>query len=231
MLIILAARQDKTAWWLADRWEGHEAVVVSATDLSTSGWNLDFPSNGRSISNIARRKVMNQEIDGVLTRMARVYSHELDHIVPTDRQYVASEMTAFLLAWLSSLKCPILNPPTPDCLCGPGWRTEEWVQFAGRLGMSVSTVRRKSSGGGENSEIQSLCEVTVIGDKCFGSAAPRLIENAHTLAKAAGTSFLAVRFTGSEADAAFVNASPWPRLDSPEVADATLCCLRGRLAC
>jgi hypothetical protein len=175
--------------------------------------------------------VRNEEIDGVLTRMPCVHEQELNHIVPSDRQYVASEMTAFLLAWLSSLACPVLNRPTPDSLGGPGWRQEGWVHLASRLGISIAAVRRNVSTRKDDTEEQSACEVIVAGDQCFGEAAPRLVENARMLAKAAGTDLLSVRFSGAATDSVFVSASPWPNLASPMIADAVLSCLQGRSAC
>jgi len=231
MLVILAARQDETAEWLADRWQPHNAVLLSAIDLSTSGWSFYLPSSGESRACIGGRKVRNKEIDGVLTRIQRVHGQELNHIMPSDRQYVASEMTAFLFAWLSSLTCPVLNRPTSNCLSGPGWRTEEWIRLASRLGIAVSAVRRRSSDSVNNPEDRSSCEVVVAGDECFGKAAPVLLDNARMLARAAGTDFLSVRFTGPEADRAFVSASLWPDPASPEIADAVLRRLQGRSGC
>jgi len=231
MLMILATREDEAAAWLADRWQPHGAVVISAADLSTSGWSLDLCSPTKSRACIGGRTVRNEDIDGVLTRMPYVHGQDLNHIVPSDRRYVASEMTAFLLAWLSSLACPVLNRPTPDCLGGPGWRNEEWVHLASRLGIPVVAVRRSTANKKNDAEAQSTREVIVAGDQCFGEVAPLLIESARILAKAAGTDLLSVRFGGSQADSAFVSASPWPNLASPMIADAVLRCLQGRSAC
>ena len=231
MLMILATREDEAAAWLADRWQPHGAVVVSAADLSTSGWSLDLCSPTKSRACIGGRTVRNEDIDGVLTRMPYVHGQDLNHIVPSDRRYVASEITAFLLAWLSSLACPVLNRPTPDCLGGPGWRNEEWVHLASRLGIPVAAVRRSTEKSKTNPEEQSASEVIVAGGQCFGEADLRLVENARMLAKAAGTDLLSVRFSGSAAHSAFVSASPWPDLASPAIADAVLRCLRGSPAC
>jgi hypothetical protein len=231
MLIILATRQDEAAAWLADRWQPHGAVIVSAADLSTSGWSLDLCSPAKSRACIGGRTVRNEEIEGVLTRMPCVHGEDLNHIVPPDRQYVASEMTAFLLAWLSSLVCPVLNRPTPDSLGGPGWRQEGWVHLASRLGIPVTAVRRGAANRKSDAEDQSTCEVIVAGDQCFGEVAPPLIENARMLAKAAGTHLLSARFSGAAADSVFVSASPWPNLALPTIADAVLRCLQGRSAC
>jgi hypothetical protein len=230
MLMILATRSDQTAAWLAERWRSHDAIIASPADLSTSGWSLHSAAPGKSKAYVEGRKVRNEEISSVLTRISCVQCHELNHIVPSDREYVASEMTAFLLAWLSSLACPVLNQPTPGCLGGPALRQEGWTHLAARLGISVAPVRRKTGDRTPMPEGRSTCEVIVVGDECFGEAAPRLVENARLLARASGTALLAVRFTGPEPDCDFVSASPWPDLASPELADAALNCL-GMSAC
>jgi hypothetical protein len=231
MLIILAQQEDEIAARLAHRWQSHNAVLVSAADLSTSGWSLYLASPDKSGVCIGGRGVRNEEIDGVVTRIPRVGSEDLEHIVLSDRQYVAAEMTAFLLAWLSSLACPVLNRPTPSNLGGPLWRAEEWAHLASRLGIPVLPVRRKTTDGAPLLEVESVCAVTVVGEACLGNAAEPLIKNARKLAKAAGTDLLSVGFTGSEADSAFVSASVWPNLSLPETADAVLRCLLEKSVC
>jgi len=231
MLVILANRGDETAAWLASRWQSHGAVLLTAADLSASGWRYCLPPSGKSRAVVAGREVMTGEITCVLTRMSAVYEQELGHIVPTDRSYVASEMTAFLLAWLSSLTCPVLNRPTPNCLSGPNWRSERWVRLASRLGIAVTPVRRTVSHSSNGPASQSNCEVLVAGDQCFGNAAPELNEQSRLLAKVAGADLLAVQFTGPESGSEFVSASLRPDLASPEVADAVLRYLLGRSAC
>src|SRR5437899_8192349 len=113
MIVIVANRQDEVAAWLADRWQSSGPVLLTSADLSASGWRHYLPPSRRSRAMIAARSVVPEAITGVLTRIPCVYEQELGHIVPEDRSYVASEMTAFLLAWLSSLTCPVLNSPTP----------------------------------------------------------------------------------------------------------------------
>lgn len=231
MLIILAKREDETAAWLAHRWRSHDAVLVSPADLSTSGWSLHLASPGESKVRIGTNDVRNEEIDGVVTRIPCVGVDDLHHIIPSDRQYVASEMTAFLLAWLSSLECPVLNRPTPNSLGGPGWRPEEWTRLASRLGIRVAPIHRKTPDDRTSPPEKLEREVNVIGDACFGNAAEPLCMNARRLSKAAGTALLSVRFTGSDADGAFVSASVWPNLASPDIADAALQCLLEKAPC
>lgn len=231
MLIIVANRQDEAAMWLAERWKPHGAALLTSADLSTRGWRFHLPSSGKSTAVIGGQQVAAGTITGVLTRMPCVYEQELNHIIPGDRSYVASEMTSFLLAWLSSLDCPVLNGPVPNCLAGPNWRNEQWVHLAVQLGIPVRPVHRKVPCGSDDSSQQASCEVIVVHDRCFGGASPTLFARARSLAKTAGVDLLAVHFTGPGPESQLVGASVWPDLTSPELADAVLAHLLGGAAC
>jgi hypothetical protein len=231
MLVIAANPHDEVARWLAARWQACGVALLTPAGLSVSGWRHYFPSSDRSRVILDGREVAACEVTGVLTRMPCVYEQELGHIVPADRSYVAAEMTAFLLAWLSSLACPVLNRPTPNCLAGPNWRTEQWIHRAAGLGIPVRPLRRTSPCNCDEPDPPSDCELTVVGDRCFGDSAPELSAHARLLARAAGVELLSVRFTGRDADGRFVSASLWPNLASPEVADAVLSRLLGSSPC
>ena len=137
MIVVLASRYDELARELVSQWEAQGAALLTCGDLSTAGWCHYVGSPGLATAVIAGRRVAAGEITGVLTRMAFLAEQELVDIVPSDRAYAASEMTAFLLSWLSNLTCPVLNPPTPTSLCGPYWRSEQWNSIAKTAGMRV----------------------------------------------------------------------------------------------
>ena len=222
MLVIVANRQDQTAAWLASRWQAHDALLLTSADLSSGGWRHYVPDSGKSRAIIGGREVSMEQIKGIVTRMPAVFEWELGHIVPADRAYVAAEMSAFLIAWLSSLTCPMLNRPTPSGLSGPNWNCEQWVALAAKLGIPVRPVHRSTAFASEKPSEQPMCQVIVVGDQCFGAVAPQLFDHARALAAAAGTALLAVQFIGPTADAKLVNAGLWPDVRSPEVADAML---------
>ena len=145
MLLIVAQRNDLAARSLAERWRSRGAALLTARDLSVPGWKFDMPAQGPSRLIADGRAFTSSQIAGVLTRLAAVPEAELDHVAAEDRSYVSAEMTAFLLAWLSSLKCPVLNRATPSGLCGPGWRIEQWLHLAAGLGIPVKSIRRSTS--------------------------------------------------------------------------------------
>lgn len=225
MLLVVARRHDQAAESLAARWKVPEVALLTARDLSEPGWEFKLPPRGPSRFIAGGRAFDSDALSGVLTLIPSTHPSELDHVAVEDRSYVSSEMTAFLLAWLSGLSCPILNPPTPGCLCGPAWRVEYWLHFAATLGIPVESMRRST--GIPNPE-ESPPErktggvVTMVGEQCLGSVHPALADYSRRLAAAARVPLLEVRFTGEERDARLLEVALSPDVSRPEVADAIL---------
>jgi len=231
MLVIVANRQDELAHWLAERWHNHGARVLTCMDLSTLGWRHYLSSPNKSTAVVGGQKIQMSEITGVLTRMPCVYEQELAQIIPADRSYVASEMTAFLHAWLSGLHCPVINRSTPNCLAGPNWRREQWVRLAAGAGIPVRPHLLKTTTPDSAVPEESGVEVIVVGNQTFGDAGPELTGWARQLAGAAGVDLLAVQFTSAKRGSKFLNASLWPNVASDDVADAIIDRLAGRASC
>src|SRR5262245_56509315 len=213
MLIVIASRHDATARALVAHWMAHDVVLLTCEDLSMIGWRHYLSAVEASTAIVGGREVPVGTITGVLTRLQYINEVELPHIVPADRDYVAAEMTAFLVSWLSRLDCPILNRPMPPCLIGPNWRPAQWVYTAARLGMPVQTWHRRAALSADaSSELTagSTATVTVVGDCCFGPVAEPLMAQALSLARTAGVGLLAVHFSGNEAGASFLGADLIP---------------------
>src|SRR5208283_3357688 len=142
MIVIVANRWDETPKAVASRWAVQDVGVMMPQDLSVAGWRQSSGGLDSDVAVVEGKRVPQKEITGVLARLPCVFEEELIEIAPADRRYVAAEMTAFLLFWLSRLKCPVLNRPTPTCLSGPYWRAEKWVHVAARAGIPVQAARR-----------------------------------------------------------------------------------------
>jgi hypothetical protein len=230
VFVILAGNSDVGARKLADRWHSHGALALTVEDFSRRGWRFHLPLPQKSSAVVSRRELALDEITGVLTRLPGISTQELGHIVPGDRGYVAAEMTAFLIAWLSELSCPVINRPTPGCLAGPHWRREQWIRLAARVGVPVADCYRRAAQDGAVKYPDSPgTEVIVAGDDCFGDVHSSLHSYARLIARAAGVELLAVHFTGPEAGSRFLRVNVWPDVTLPHVSDAILACLqRGR---
>ena len=245
MLVVVASRHDEVARVFAERHATDGVALLTPEDLSRPGWSLSLGTSGwepDGTAVVAGRLVRSVDIAGVLTRLPRVSAAELTRIVAADRRYVAAEMTAFLLAWLASLSCPVLNRPTPSCLAGPNWWPERWVHLATRLGVPTRAARCGSLttpwDAGDDAEdgnpdpaappiASPLVTVTVVGRRCLGPAADRLAGAARRLAAAAGADLLAVHFDGAEPESRLVAADLWPDVSSPIVAEAVMAHLTG----
>lgn len=221
MIVVLASGQDQAAVNLVSSWPSKGAVLCSIEDLSTTGWSY-LPGDRDASTVVVGGQTMPQaEITGVLTRRAWVREDELIHIVPADRAYVAAEMSAFLISWLSNLNCPVLNPPTPSCLSGPNWRHEQWVQAAARARLPVRPSYRRVPALAETGEQVMhipVAYMTVVGNLVLGALNGIQRDHARRLARAAGTNLLGVTFAGEF----FSSVTTWPDLNVSGVADAII---------
>ena len=238
MHVVVASRNDPAAQALAARWasrHGCEVALLTGADLSVAGWSHRVGAPDQSVAVLEGRRIRPGDIDGVLTRLAYVAPDELPHIAEGDRAYAAQEMTAFLLSWLSSLACPVLNPPWPDCLAGPGWTQEKWLLSAERIGIPVQPLTRLVVWEDEPAPLPGpsapLARASVAGRDCFGDVDPALAEHALRLAGASGARLLNVYFTSARADARMVGVDLWPDVSAPEIGDAALAYLKQAVPC
>lgn len=227
-IAILASVYDALAKDLAYRWSSQGARLLTCRDLSAGGWRVYQDPSKVSTVVIDGEPTVTEEIKGVLIRLPYVFEYELLHIAPEDRTYVSAEMNAFLIYWLHTLNCPIINNPTPTCLCGPNWRYELWVHAASKAGMHINQISRKlalAKEPFENPSPPDCSTAIVVRNQCFGQIDDTLSEQAISLAKIAGTDLLSVNFsTSSHTDAFFVSAELMPEKIDKMTSDAILEC-------
>jgi hypothetical protein len=230
VFVVLASRDDAAARSLVARWQQHGAGLLTCADLSVPGWRLELGTDGvgRSTAVVDGRVLASEQIHGVLTLLPCVFPHELPQIVPGDRDYVAQEMTAFLLAWLTGLECPVLNRPNATSLAGPSWPAERWCHLARRAGLRAAPLRRQTTAVPGDAVLPAppaAATVTVVGDRWIGDVPPDLAAHARRLAGAAGADLLTVVFDRADADASVLLADPRPPVADERVADAILALL------
>ena len=225
MIVIFASSYDTSAALLAAKWAANNASLLTCDDLSRAGWRHYLGSEEKSTAVISGHVVPVEEINAVLIRWPGVFSQELTQIDEADRNYVAGEMTAFLISWLTTLNCPVINTPTPLNFTGPAWRSEQWTYAASRLGIPVNIVHRHVSNEKNQQPAVDMfpnpAGVTVVGERCFGNVDQDLCRQARALARAANVSLLKVYFSGPEPGAIFAGTDLIPEL-TDEVADAVL---------
>jgi hypothetical protein len=222
VIVVVASRHDPSARDIVAGWADDGAALLGCEDMSTAGWRHLLPggrSQGAAV--VGGRVVPERDIRGVLVRRSWVFEGELGHIAADDREYVASEMSAFLQSWLAHLECPVLNRPCGLSLCGPAWRPQQWARAARRAGLPAADVRRAPGPAGFDLTV----DLTVVGERCFGAASRAHAAAAVRLASLAGTGLLGVRLRGGP-EPAFVAATATPSLEEPEVARAVRAHLR-----
>jgi hypothetical protein len=223
MFVIVASRYDKEAQMLVKRWSDRDVRLLTCGDLSLSGWRHHPTYPHESVAVVSGETVAVGQITGVLSRLPGVYDHEIPQIMPTDRPYVAAEMTAFLSAWLNHLQCPVLNRPAATCLLGPSWRSQQWTHTAARLGIPVCAEPQKIALHAVATKDQAdSVAVTVIGNCTLGEVDPLLAQQAQQLAKAAQVNLLTVHFrrSGATLKRTFLSAELWADLSSEAIAEA-----------
>ena len=212
MIVVLASRMDPEARALVEAWSGFGAVLLSAEDLTTPGWEFQPADPGAGTAVVDGRRIRVASFRAVLTRRPAVLVEELRHMDPADRSYVAAETNAFLVAWLTALPCTVVNRPTPTSLCGPAWDELHWRVAAAGAGMDWAEA--------DETEIQ---RVVVCGAQCLFARTPKQATIARALARTAGVDLLGVSFRGDRV----CGASVAPALEDPDVRQCLLSHLLG----
>jgi hypothetical protein len=222
MILVVASRADEDARRLAADRPGASVRLLTPRDLSRPGWRV----HGRDAASVliaGEGAIDSRSITGVICLLPRILAQELVHIEPQDRAYVADEMTAFLVFWLSCLTCRKLNAPTAGCLSGPLWSQERWLAAAVAAGLSVDPLRRSTrarADPGPRPGDKATVTVTVAGRRCLGPKGPTLQAQARALAAGAGVDLLGVRFVKSGDGYRVGSVDPFPDVSQPGAADA-----------
>jgi hypothetical protein len=212
MLLIFGSALDDQPARLAKRWahEGRDAVLVTPADLSRPGWRLRRGCPRESMAAVGDRVVRGGDIRLVVSALPCVAPYDLPHVAEDDREYVAEEMSAFLLAWLCEMACTVVERPTPVSLAGCGRSRFEWAAMASSLGIAA-----------DPSWVGPTTAVTVVGGRAVGDVARALATAAEGLALAARRSLVTLRFAADDAPR-LVGADARAEVGADGVADALL---------
>jgi len=175
----VASRHDRVAQAVVRAWSRQGAALLGAEDLLAPGWVVRPGHGERDVAVVAGERVPVRRIRAVLTRRPAVVVEELGAIRSEDRAYVAAEINAFLVAWLSGLPCRVFNRPTPTSLCGPGWTTLQWQAAAARAGLPF-----------EPAPTTPTRTLVVCGSQVLGTRSPSWRARALALAREAGVDLL-----------------------------------------
>jgi hypothetical protein len=221
MLVVLASRHDPVAQKLVSIWQPLDCRILSCEDLSEVGWK-DYSSLLKESRAVVSGKIVPyKQIKGVLTLRPAIFKEELLHIKQSDRNYIAQEMNAFLLHWLNSLRCPVLNPPTPLCLSGSNWRPEQWVRAAATLGIPCCNIQKTAGyrSGALGKITEQTVKITYVGNKCINSPNKTLAEHTKRLGRYSNLRFFETHFIVRKSKYVFSHVNSWPEILSTNTLD------------
>jgi len=197
-ILVLANAWDAPAHGLAREADGADVVIATPRDLSRAGWRYRPDESGDTLTVAGGEALPATQIGCVLTRLSGVGETDLPHIAEEDRAYVAAEMTAFLLALLASFERPVVNRPTPSCLCGPHRSDAGWRRLAIELGLAAAPLRLTAAPGQPREAEPEPSLVSVVGKTTLGAEDKFQAQAALELARGAGADLLTVAFAAND---------------------------------
>src|SRR6476661_6331634 len=102
MIVVVASAYDVRALRIVAHWGSQSAAILSAEDLCMPGWVFRVPLGSDTTAVIGGRTILTEQIRGILTLRPCIFPEELLNIQSVHRKYVAAELNAFLLAWLTA---------------------------------------------------------------------------------------------------------------------------------
>lgn len=230
MFLVLCSPMDTAAHVFVNRFAGRGVRSLTSASVSQEGWKIAVRGGAGAAeveltAAVDGRRVRQEEIQGVITRLSYVSEDELGHIVPEDRSYVAAEMHAFLFAFLEALPRRVVNPPSPGCLYGPNIRAVQWRRLARQLGIPVEQDLRDV--GGSPTSYPTI-DVTVIFDQSIGKPPQCALRWTQQLAQCVCVPYLTARYADVHGGLYLAGVDTYPNLESEEIACTLLDCLRGR---
>lgn len=222
MILILCEETDMSARWAAAvlRLRGHRVKIVTGAELiAAPRWHHRLGQAGVDceIELAASDRLCASETHGVLNRLPSLPAAWFRRYGGADRDYAVQEMHAFYLSWLYALPGPVLNPPTPQGLCGNWRHPSAWTALAAAAGLPVRPYLQTSDDDPNRPWQQDHAgeRVHVVRNRVIGppSLTEPLGDACLRLAAAAGSPLIGVDFAvGARGRWEFVGASVLPDL-------------------
>jgi hypothetical protein len=212
MWLMLADTGDDAAVWAAEglRHRGVRPLrVVSGQELAASTlWDHRLDEGGvrTRLRFQDGLEVDDTQLRAVVNRLSG-FSVPPAGVSPVDSEYAACERSALLLSWLVSLRCPVLNRPSPAS--GPGGYRSlgAWRHLAQRAGLrilplvqsDVSDVTGNGTGDGREGDADGQRTVFVVAGRLVaggdGDWDEATEQGCARLSQLSGQGMLAMQFT------------------------------------
>lgn len=239
MILVLAHGYDQPALWAFERLRARGGAVglalVEDLEPLATVWDhrLGAAPPRTEIRLASGARLRTGDAGAVLNRVLQPPLGATAHAVEEDAEYARGELTAFAASWLRALAPRLLNPPTPQGLCGRWRSTVQWRALAARAGLPAVPLHLDSHAPGAEGppELQpgETIVLTVAGELVEADddpPAPSAVRAAaRRFAHAAGTPVLGLRFAPGWQ---LVDATPAPDLSS--AGERGIAALEGALA-
>ena len=170
-------------------------------------------------------------MEGTINRTHMMIPPQIGVGSEADRSYAEQEFAAFALSVLQSLQTPLLNPPSPQGLCGAHKHPSELVWHAAQAGLPTLPYVYDTQAEGHSSAgwtplvpYGTPVETSfVVGEEVIGPVTAGHRQGCSELARTLGLPLIGVDFLPlSDGGSAFVDASPCPDLTKggPEMIQA-----------
>lgn len=186
MILIIAEPADLGALWLRSqlaRLLADPVEVVTPAQLVYAPSILHRLTSRCSNGDLRLsdgRTLRMSAVRGMINRMGAVPTAHLHAADAAERDYAASELHAFLLGWLASFDCPVLNPPSPESLAGPSHSRMSALHFAaiGGLGCRPISITTMAPQPLEQAPTQSTVVHFVLDGQVIGPILPAAMRDA-----------------------------------------------------
>ena len=187
---------------------------VDIADFARGGWRYVVGCPELATACAGGRVLGIDQIAGVLCRITSVLPQDLEYLHDEDRAFAASEMNAFLRAWLMQLGGRVCNEPGTASLAGPAWHPMRWRWFANQLGVpAVPGSFPTQETAGDARFKRDRLSVLVAGDQVIGTGDPAVVRDSLRIARALGCGLLALHFA-KDRDWLLESAESCPELDA-----------------
>ena len=221
MILVFASELDEVARDATTDWSERQAVLLTPADIFCKGWRTTIGGVHDWSIVASGQQWPISAVSGVVSRLPRILARELFDVQYEDRSFAAAEAMAFVFFLLSSMPCPVVNRPTPNCLNGPNWQLEQWGRACFEAGVAFKAgCRRNTEMFGPETASSCLRSVTVLAEKCLEDTSNGCLAGVLRLAQLANVIFLHVDFTEDKGETVFHRAELIPDLSRIEIREA-----------
>ena len=114
--------------------------MTGAEFTNGAGWEYHHPDHeAGAVTLVGGVRVPPGDLTGVFNRLQWLAPPPFPD--EADRNYASSELFAYAIAWLTSLRCPVINPASPQGVSGASRSSSEILCIAESAGLSARQMR------------------------------------------------------------------------------------------